>query len=156
MKYFYLYVVLAFMLILPVASIGIELAGRESVAFDMSLIGKWFLFWAVGVRLFTAGLRQALNPSFTAEAIFHIKNAEAHPIVRELGFANLCIGLGGVLSLWHPDWRMAVALIGGLYFALAALLHIVKRPVSANETIALVSDWWITLLMDAYLIYHYQ
>jgi hypothetical protein len=34
----------------------------------MELVGKWFVFWAaVGVRLGLAGLRQILQPSFTAE-----------------------------------------------------------------------------------------
>jgi hypothetical protein len=33
------------------------------------LLGRWFVFWAVGVRLLTAGIRQIAQPRFTAETI---------------------------------------------------------------------------------------
>ena len=38
----------------------------------LCLVGRWFVFWAVGVRLSLAGLRQFLQPAFTArQIIFH-------------------------------------------------------------------------------------
>jgi hypothetical protein len=38
------------------------------------------VLWAVGVRLFTAGARQMLQPQFTAD-MFAIKDSAAHAIV---------------------------------------------------------------------------
>ena len=39
----------------------------------MALIGKWFLFWAAGVRLMLAAFRQLFQPEFTARQIFKIE-----------------------------------------------------------------------------------
>jgi hypothetical protein len=62
----YLAIVVLLMLVLPLASLLIET--REP---GLVLVGKWWNFWAIGVRLFTAGLRQVAKPAFTAEVIFH-------------------------------------------------------------------------------------
>jgi hypothetical protein len=62
------------MLTLPLAFVFWESFHAGSQA-GISIIGKWFLFWAVGMRLFVAGCRQIINPAFTAREIFHIKDA---------------------------------------------------------------------------------
>jgi hypothetical protein len=78
----YLAIVVLLMLVLPLASLLIET--REP---GLALVGKWWTFWAIGVRLFTAGLRQVAKPAFTAEVIFHATSADSHVVVRELGIA---------------------------------------------------------------------
>jgi hypothetical protein len=65
-----------------------------------AVVGKWWVFWAVGVRLLSAGIRQILQPRFTSETILGIKGAEVLMVVRELGFANAAIGTVGVASLF--------------------------------------------------------
>lgn len=116
------------------------------------LFGKWFIFSAVGLRLFLAGIRQITKPGFTAKEIFHIDNPDSFPIVRELGFANLCFGIVGIISLFKADWRNVSAFASGLYYCFAGLLHIVKKPVSANEKLALWSDVVIFLVLALYFI----
>ena len=108
---------------------------------------KWFVFWACGIRLAVAGLRQVLQPGFTANEIFEIEGSAANPIVRELGFANLCIGLLGIVSLPVPAWQMPAALTGGLYYGLAGLMHLRSSKKSRNEWIALYSDLALFLLL---------
>ena len=76
----YLISVVLLMLIFPAASVIAEAAWRGGSGEMMPLIGKWFVFWPVGVRLFVAGLRQVLQPSFTAEDIFAIKDRAVLPI----------------------------------------------------------------------------
>jgi hypothetical protein len=66
--------VLLLTLVLPVISIFIEAAGSPTGAVMTFLIGRWFVFWAVGVRLFVAGLRQTGQPQFTAREIFGIRD----------------------------------------------------------------------------------
>jgi hypothetical protein len=73
-------------------------------------------------------------------------------VIRELGFANICIGLIAMTSLFQPGWRMPAAVAGGLYFGLAGMLHVFKKPDSRNEFIALVSDLYIFILMLAYCV----
>jgi hypothetical protein len=142
------------MLVLPLASILIE-ALAEPRALDLwHLTGKWFVFWAIGIRLFLAGLKQIFQPAFTARNIFNIKDRAAFSIVKELGFSNVCIGLGGILSLFFPDWLIPAAFIGGLYYGLAGALHLTKKSDSLNEKIALVTDIFIFLVAATAVVHH--
>jgi hypothetical protein len=142
----YLASVLLFMLILPVISIVID-TGYNSGS-SIFYIGKWFVFWAIGIRLLTAGLRQVIKP---AKDILHIDSIESHIIVRELGFANICFGLAGVVSMYIPEWRTAAAFTGGLYMGIAGIQHIIKKPSTPNEMVAMVSDIFIFLVMAVYV-----
>jgi len=118
----------------------------------MVFIGKWFVFWAIGVRLFTAGSRQTIKPGLTSEGMNAIKGVAAWPIVRELGFANIAIGLVGIISLWKPEWQLAVAFIGGLFLLLDGLLHITSKNRSFEENVAMYSDLTIAIIMGVFVI----
>lgn len=146
----YFVVIPLFMLILPLACIAAEYAWLHTSADLVVLTGKWFAFWGVGMRLGLAGFKQAFNPAFTARDIFEIEDERVHPIVRELGFANLSLGLLGVLAL-IPGWASAAALAGGLFFALAGWKHVKASERSATRTVAMASDLFIALVLFAYL-----
>jgi hypothetical protein len=147
----YLASIILLMAVFPIASIRIEayLRGSPDLLF---LIGKWFVFWGVGVRLALAGLKQISNPSFTAETIFGIKDPRALIVVQELGFANLSIGLLGLLSLRYPEWVMAAAITGGLFYGLTGFKHLTKGDRKNIENIAMISDLWIFAVLAAYII----
>ncbi len=147
----YLVSILLFMVLLPIGCIIIQWSGQTTPP-GWPLIGKWFVFWPVGIRLFIAGLRQATKPAFTAREIFHLKSDDSFPIIKELGFANISMGGMAILSFIFPAWRIPAAAAGGLYFGLAGFLHLFKKRDSTNETIAMVSDLYIFLLMAMYLI----
>lgn len=147
----YLAVVILLMGVLPLASIGVEFAVLRGQADLLALIGKWFVFWPVGVRLILAGLRQTADPTFTAATIFGVKEKAALTIVQELGFANLSIGMLGALSLIHRDWIVPAALAGGLFYGLAAIKHLTRRDRNAVENIATVSDLFIFVVLAGYL-----
>lgn len=123
---------------------------QSSVSFG--LFGKWFIFSAVGVRLFIAGIKQTADPAFTAKEIFHLQNPESYPIVRELGFANLCFGLIGIMSLFFPQWRVVSAFGSGLYYGIAGLQHFLKKPAGVNEKFAMVTDLLIFLVLLVYFV----
>lgn len=143
--------VLLFMLLLPLVSVIINMY-QDGLPFSLLLAGKWLIFWAIGVRLFIAGIRQATKPAFTAQQIFRISGSDSFPVIRELGFANICLGLIAILSILRPTWQMPAAMAGGLYFGLAGMLHVFKKPDSRNEVIALVSDLYIFLIMLFYVL----
>lgn len=147
----YIIVVTVLTLVLPVASFVTEHLSKNTAPAFLSF-GKWFIFSAVGLRLFLAGFKQATNPAFTAKEIFHLQSTESHPVVRELGFANLCFGLLGIVSFFKPEWRTASAFASGLYYGMATFLHIIKKPAGTNETVALVSDLVIFLCLLFYCI----
>ena len=131
----YLAVVVLLMGVLPLGSILVEALVSHGDAGIVFLIGKWFVFWSVGVRLLLAGVRQIVNPAFTAETIFGLKDTGALTIVRELGFANLSIGLFGALSLLNRGWIVPAALVGGLFYGLAGLEHLRKGDRNTTENI---------------------
>jgi len=136
----YLINVLATMLILPILSMAVE-AAVKNIPLSMALMAKYFIGWAIGIRLLVAGLRQSTRPQFTAEQIFNIRDSsESLPIIRELGFANL-------------EWRLTAAVAGGLYFGLAGFMHAFRKAASRNELIAKISDLFIFGIALLYTVF---
>lgn len=138
--------------LLPVIGSFAEVLIHRPEIFSLALFGKWFIFSAVGVRLFIAGIKQTINPEFTAKEIFQLSGAESFPIIRELGFSNLCFGLLGIISLLQPEWRIASAFASGLYYGLAGIQHLLKKPTGSNEIFALVTDFLIFIFLAIYFI----
>ena len=150
--YVYLIMNILLLFILPLLSIASEcIVEKESM--DWILIGKWFIFWAIGIRLFTAGIKQSSNPEFTAVKIFKMKSSESFVVIRELGFANIALGVMGILSVINSNWRILAAITGGLFFGLAGIQHLFKRPDSRNELIAMLYDLIVLLIIVLYLIF---
>jgi hypothetical protein len=146
----YLAAIILLMLALPLASAAIE-ATIFVVADPMLLIGKWFTFWAVGARLFLAGMSQVIRPQFTSEGILGIKDQAAHVIVREVGFGNLAIGTLGLLSLYLPAFVIPAAVAGGVFYGLAGLGHAARPDKSAKEWAALVSDLAASVVLAGFV-----
>lgn len=141
----YLASVVLLLLVLPAVSTAIELLLEGGAL--IPILVKWFVFWPVGARLFLAGVRQVFDPRFTAETIFAVKDPAALPIVREVGFGNLAIGTLGLLSLPLPSVTLPAAIVGAIYYGLAGAGHLVRGERNAHETIALVSDLMVSLVM---------
>ena len=135
----YIALVTLLMLVLPLGSIAAEALESHS-GITLDLIAKWFCFWAVGIRLLLAGARQITQPRYTAQVILGLKSDESLLLVRELGFANFAIGLIGVGTLPSPDWRLAAALAGGTFYALAGFNHVLRPHRNRLEYFAMWSD----------------
>jgi hypothetical protein len=145
----YLAVVALTMFILPIASVLID-HGMHPAAAWMVLVGKWFVFWSVGVRLFLAGGRQVLQPSFTATEIFHIASGEALPLIQELGVANFAAGVVGLASILEPSFVLPAAISATIFYGVAGFRHIAERGKSPNETIAMTSDLFMFVVLGAF------
>lgn len=143
--------VILLLFVFPIASVAINAHLRPDIGI-LVLIGRWFTFWAVGVRLFIAGIRQVVQPEFTAHEIFQIPGKAALPIVREVGFANLSMGLLGLIVLLRLEWTIPAALVGGLYYGLAGVGHLGQRDKNAKEQTALVSDFFVFLVLSVFVI----
>ena len=140
------------MFVLPIGSILFELFASNSSQTVISLMGKWFVLWAVGARLLLAGLRQAVQPRFTAETIFGTKGEETLQVVQELGFANISIGVIGILSILTSVWVMPAAIAGCLFYGLAGIRHAVADKRNMLENTAMISDLFLFAVLLAYLI----
>lgn len=91
------------------------------------------------------------QPRFTAESIFEIKGLAVLAIVREVGLANLAMGALGLSSLVEPLWTVPAASVGGLYYGLAGVGHLIRPKRNRHEQIALVSDLLIFMLLAAFV-----
>jgi hypothetical protein len=149
----YFAIVFFLMLVAPLGAIVIEHSLLHSAAPLMSLVGKWFVFWAVGVRLALAGLRQYFQPRFTAEQIFEIHNDDALPLVRELGIANFAAGIVGILSLLRPDFVLPSAIAAAIFYGVAGLRHAAQPTRNAKEAFAMATDLLGCAVLAAYVAY---
>jgi hypothetical protein len=127
--------------------VAIEALRSHESLMNVTLIGRWWVFWAVGVRLFFAGVKQTVKPRFTAEEIFKIHDVSVLPLVREIGFGNLSMGVLGIWSLFHRGWVVPAAIVGGLYYAFAAVGHAAQRSRNAKEMTAMISDVFAAVVL---------
>ncbi len=146
----YFAVVALTMFILPAASILIEHAAHPERAL-MLLVGRWFVFWGVGVRLGLAGARQLIQPAFTAREIFHMQGDEALVLVQELGIANLCAAVVALASIAAPSFVLPAALSAAIFYGVAGVRHMFETGRSRNETVAMVSDLFLAAVLVAFL-----
>ena len=148
----YYAIVILLMLVFPLASIGIETLVLHGSLALMIVLAKWFVFWAIGVRLFTAGLRQAIDPGFTAKKIFEFKTSEPVMIIRELGFANIALGTAALLSMLNPAWLIPAAIAGCLFYGLAGFNHLRKSQRNSTENLATFSDLFVFAILLVCLV----
>lgn len=127
------------MLVAPLISATID-AGSSNGILRPNILGKWFVFWAVGARLFIAGVRQIAKPRYTAETILGIRAPEAQLVVRELGFANFALGLVGLGSLIVPAGRMLAVVSGAVFYGLVGINHLLHRSRNPLQSVAMISD----------------
>lgn len=147
----YLISVVLLTLVLPAGSVLVAQSSLHNAVPVMVLVGTWFAFWAGGVRLFIAGLRQMIQPRFTSETIFGIGSDDPLPFVQELGMANVAMGTLGIAAGFVPVFVLPAAIVGGLYYALAGVRHAMRRGRTANETVAMVSDLFVGVVLLAYV-----
>jgi hypothetical protein len=93
-----------------------------------------------------------MQPSFTAETIFGIKDPSAFGLVREIGFGNLSMGALSLLTLLKPEWLVPAAIVTGLYYGLAVLGHAMRGGGNAHEQIAMWTDLYAFVLLAAIVV----
>ena len=148
----YLVMVVCLLFVFPIISIITEMFLFKSSTGILLLVGKWFVFWAVGIRLFTAGLRQAIQPRFTAENILGIKGSDQFIVVQELGFANISMGALGMITIFNGNWIMPAAIVGSLFYGFAGIRHMFSKERNVLENTAMVSNIFIFAVLLIYLI----
>lgn len=148
----YIVLVVLVMLVFPVISVINErcfLASHSSLVF---LVGKWFVFWSVGIRLTSAGARQIINPKYTAETILGLKTSEPWIVVRELGFTNVAIGTVALGSIIARTWLTPAAVAGAVFYGLAAANHLAQKNRNRLQNTAMVSDLFACGVLCAYCL----
>lgn len=121
--------------LLPFAAMCIEAIGKRDKV-SISVIEKWFLFFAVGIRFLVRGVKQA------AESKLQTSD----------GLARLSFGVVALISLAVPSWRNVSAFGSGLYFGAAAFSCLLAKPAGPNETFTLISNSCIFLILMSLLL----
>jgi hypothetical protein len=57
------------------------------------------------------------------------------------------MGTLGIWSLYRPGWIVPAALVGGLYYGLAGLLHAFRKGKNAMEETVMISDAFAFLVL---------
>lgn len=136
---------------LPIGSALAEL--HFGAGGDPALVaGRWFVFWAVGVRLLLSGLRQTLRPRAAATAAYGAQTAESAPVVRELGFANLAIAAIGLISLGSVGFLVPAALVGVVYYGLAGAAHLLGAKRGGRRVFDMTTDIFVFLALSACVV----
>ncbi len=148
----YFVMVIGLMVVAPLASIAVELAVAQGNADLLFVVGKWFLFWGAGVRLFVAGVSQVIRPQFTAQNILGETTAAANLVVQELGFANLGIGAASIAGAWVSGWAVPVAIVPAIFLTAAGLRHIAKKGKNSKELLALATDLLVGLVLVVFVV----
>jgi hypothetical protein len=142
--------VLLLMFVLPSASVLAEKLIFQSTTGWMFLVGRWFVFWAVGARLLLTGVMQLVRPDFTSKRIFDIEHPSVFAIVREVGFGNIAIATIGLASLIYMSWVLPAAVAGGLFYGLAGVGHQLRGGGNLLERTAMISDYLIFALLAVF------
>ncbi len=145
----YYFIVGSFLLVLPLVSCAIELT-RGDHASALTIAMKWFVFWGVGIRLLTAGMRQIIQPRYTAETILGLDLSHGDDpllLVRELGFGNVAIGVVGTGSIIATGWVLAAAVAGAIFYGFAGVNHTRQPHRTRLENVAMISDLLFALVL---------
>jgi hypothetical protein len=148
----YASMVVALMLVLPIGCTLFEVFRSNNGVFAFGILLQWFVFWAVGVRLLLAGLRQIFQPRYTAEVVLGIKGEVCKRLIRELGFGNTAIGCIGACSLMYPGWLLPAAIAGSVFYGLAGVNHFLHKARGMNENVAMVSDVLVAVVLIVCLL----
>lgn len=135
---FYFVLVIAQTIVLPIVSGAIELAtaGGDPVL----VFGMWWVFWGVGSRLLVAGVAQVSGIGPTSAILGGSGSSiPEKQLTRELGVANIGMGLAGLLAL-VPGWALAAGAAGGIFLLVAGLMHLPKKNKNTQETLAAYTD----------------
>ena len=147
----YVPMVIALILVVPLIFVAGQLLlnqhGMLTAVTIIPIIAKWYVFWAVGARLGLAGLRQIIQPRYTAQTILGIKSEDPLLLVRELGIANTAIGSIGLAALFVPSWVLPAALTGAIFYGIAGINHVFHRPRNKLQNVAMVSDLFAGLVL---------
>jgi hypothetical protein len=139
------------MFVLPLASVALDVGLNSDHGALIDGVGKWFVFWAVGARLFTAGVTdRAPEPDVRAHPRHRRSGrvaARPRARLRERGDR-----LGRHRLAVARRVAGAGALAGGLFLLLAGVEHLVKRERGFEARLAMVSDLAIGAVMACHLV----
>jgi hypothetical protein len=125
--------------------LGVVIASVRSLGgrpFFQELL-RWTLLFGVGINCLYSGIGHIFLPDYSAKLI----GWEDSPFQLEVGSADFAIGVAGILSFWgNYGFRLAVAIIAALFYAIDAAGHVHQMIVENNFATGNAGSWfWIDI-----------
>lgn len=130
-------VLLALTVLLPLVSVAVARVSVPESAL-LPLVGRWFVFWAAGLRLFLDGAGQ----------LFRRRAAGFRP---EAAVAALAIGATGLMAVHRTHWTPAAAMAGGIFLGGLALVRLAQGGRSRAATAGAAGDLFAAAMLGVYL-----
>ncbi|MCU1476569.1 MAG: hypothetical protein JWQ64_1262 [Subtercola sp.] len=147
----YFIVVIAQTVALPIISGISELSSQGGDA--VLVFGKWWVFWGVGTRLLAAGIAQVSGRGLTSQILgAAAPTVQEKQITRELGMANVGMGLAGLLAL-VPGWALPAGFAGGIFLLIAGIMHVAKKGKNPKEAVATWTDLVVGVAVVVLAVY---
>jgi hypothetical protein len=147
----YFVLVIAQTVVLPIICGVVELV--VVVGDPVLVLGKWWAFWGVGTRLLVAGLAQVSGKGPTSAILgADTPSIQEKQLTKELGVANVGMGIAGLLAL-VPGWVVPAGTAGGVFLLIAGLLHVPKKNKNAQETLATWTDLLVGVVIVVIAVY---
>jgi hypothetical protein len=137
--------------VLPMLSVACE-HHIAKTAVTGTLIGKWLLFWAVGIRLIAAGTIQ-ITTSMPANVGLLSNREDSNTVRKATGIANIVLAGMSFLCVANDGWSQLAAITVGVYVGLAGMQHDFKTPADTNAWINMVYDFVVFAVVAICLVF---
>jgi len=91
------------------------------------LLGKWFMFWTIGIRLLIKGFVQVIRSRRNGNSSLLSKD-ETWEVAKILGLAKMALAGMGFLCVVNDQWSLLATITVGVYLGLTGFQHDFKRP----------------------------
>ena len=136
---------------LPVLSVAYEYHFAQA-ALTGALIGKWFAFWAIGVRLMLAGCTQLASRRSKSRDVFAARE-DSKIVKKATGVADIVLAAMGFLCFEIGEASLLATITLGIYMGLACLQQDFKKPATITGWINMVYDLIVFAVIATCLVF---
>ncbi len=116
------------------------------------LLGRWFVFWTIGVRLMVAGLTEVMSSRRQGNIIF-LQGSESGEYRKIIGYLKILLAALGFLCMIKAQSSLIAALTAGIYLGLTGFRHDFKKPCTAIEWLYLGYDIIVFFVIITCLVF---
>jgi hypothetical protein len=137
--------------ILPLLSV----AGEQhfvNASISIILLGKWFLFWTIGVRLMVKGFAQVIRSVRNGNSSL-LNRDETGDFTKMLGLAKMALAGMGFLCVVNDQWSLLATITVGVYLGLTGFQHDFKRPTTTRGWMSMSYDFLVFTVIAVCLVF---
>lgn len=140
---------IVFLTVLPLVSAAVEYHFTKT-GMSAVLVGKWFIFWTVGIRFLVAGFTQVIRQGRGA---LILQGDTTGGFGKVLGLVKMLLAGMAFLCVMKDSWSLLAAITVGVYVGLAGFQHDFKKPNTAEGWISMVYDMIVFTVITTCLVF---